>query len=413
MTDIASLSPSVLEWDAPAVSDRAEWRGVRGARLDAFADAPALAGTRLAIHTSFAECEALWRRAMATGAAYGFQSFEWLSAWQDTIGAAENVRPYLVHLVDRRGRPLMVLPLGIYLDRGLRMLRPLGAVVSDYNAPVIDPEFARAVTADDIARLWTAILKLLPEVDLVWLRRMPETVEGVPNPLVASPGAEPIENGYAASLPADGAAFRAAHASLLRETRKKRKGMRGKGEVAFSVAASADETLAALRALMPQKSRRWRESNNRDLFAEPAYCAFYERISRTPIPDGGAWACSLRAGDTVVATHWGLRFKDRLYCLLLGREEGEWARYSPGSLLIEDMIEQCIADPQLQVFDFTAGEEPFKRRWADQTLRLYEFIAPCTLVGGGFVAAYRAKERLKRHRGLRNFVRRLKGKRPV
>ena len=69
---------------------------------------------------------------------------------------------------------MLILPLGIYRRGWLRVLRFLGGVVTDYNAPLIDPDFAWRIGEAEFAALWRRILDLLPGVDLVWLRRMPE-----------------------------------------------------------------------------------------------------------------------------------------------------------------------------------------------------------------------------------------------
>ena len=97
---------------------------------------------RISLHRSVAECEPLWRGAAAHCAGFVFQSFDWQAAYQATIGAAEGVLPLVVNVADPSGRTLLLLPLGIYRRGWLRVLRFLGGVVTDYHAPLIDPDFA-------------------------------------------------------------------------------------------------------------------------------------------------------------------------------------------------------------------------------------------------------------------------------
>ena len=137
---------------------------------------PFLAGATLSIHRDLAACEPWWRAAEISCACYAFQCFDWQAAWMATIGAAGKVSPHVVRIADAQNRTLLILPLGIGHEKGLRVLRLLGHLVSDYNAPLIDEALARALAVADVERLWAGILAQLPPVDLVWLWRMPQVI---------------------------------------------------------------------------------------------------------------------------------------------------------------------------------------------------------------------------------------------
>jgi CelD/BcsL family acetyltransferase involved in cellulose biosynthesis len=165
--------------------------------------------SKIWIYTSFQECEDVWRAAVEQCSCFAFQTFEWQSVWYSTIGKAEGVSPFIIRLTDRRGRTLMILPLGIYNRYGLRSLQFLGGSLSDYNAPLVDAEFATEISSNVFSRLWPILLEALPRVDVIWLRRMPERIEGVRNPLVTLPGSAHTENAHAATLSQSFAAFKA------------------------------------------------------------------------------------------------------------------------------------------------------------------------------------------------------------
>ena len=412
MSDLSAIAPRIAAERRLVGSQPTATRHYALVDLDArLAPLPA---SRLTIYRSFAECETAWRAAMATTAWYAFQSFDWLAVWQQTIGAAEGVEPYLVRLEDAAGKTVLILPLGIYREGWRRVLRFLGGVVTDYNAPLIDPDFAARIAPADMARLWTAIVGLLPNVDLAWLPRMPEAIEGVRNPMAALPGAAHTEDGHAAALPDTMAAFRKARSTrMFTDTRRRRRRLAEVGPVEYrSPAPESAEAAAIWPILARQKSRRWVETKCRDLFAEPPYVAFYRRLSEAGMQGGRVHVSCLKAGDTVVAAHWGIVCQGRFYFLIVGREAGDWDFYSPGRLLIEDLIEQSIAAPDIGIFDFTGGDEGFKLDWSDRTLPLYEYLAPCSLKGAAFIAVHRLRQRLKQNSRLRNWVRRLKGKAP-
>ena len=360
----------------------------------------------ISVYRSVSGCETVWRQAVAGGACFAFQCFEWLAAFEETIGAAEGVEPLLVHVADRAGRTLLFLPLCLERQGRLRMVTFLGGAVTDYGAPIIDPQFAATVTPREMARLLAAAVSLAPRADLVWLRRMPRSIEGVRNPLAELPGARHNENGHALLLPDAPDGFRRSS-----NNRRKRRQLAQLGPLEFrNPPASSPEAAAILAVLARQKSRRWLETVRWDMFAKPGYLAFYERLSSAGLDSAEVHVSALAVGDTVIAAHWGVVFRGRFYFLLIGREAGAWDRYSPGRLLIEELIGWCAREGGIGVFDLTAGEEGYKREWTDHSLPLFEYLAPLSAAGRWFVGQYRIRQWLKQNRHLRNWIRRLKGR---
>jgi CelD/BcsL family acetyltransferase involved in cellulose biosynthesis len=358
-------------------------------------------GVQIGIDSSLAACEELWRAAFDHCAGYVFQTFEWQSAYQTTIGDAEGVRPFIVHVTDRTGATLLLLPLGIYRLGALKVLRFLGGAVTDYNAPLIDRDFAGRIGAADFALLWRAIVARLPSVDIAWLRRMPETIEGEINPMTRLRGAVHAQNAYGARLPDSLASFKPPHQS---DSRRQRKRLAEKGTVAALVPVPADRTLETIQAVACQKSRRWRETGAPDMFARPGYLDFYQSLTEGRFRLEGVHVSRLQVGETVVASHWGVLFNDRFYYLLPGFVGGEWVRYSCGRLLLESLFEWCVSH-RVRVFDLTVGDERYKLDWSDHSLRLYEWLMPQSLIGALYVAYWRLRERLKRNRAVRAVAR--------
>jgi CelD/BcsL family acetyltransferase involved in cellulose biosynthesis len=373
-----------------------------------------LGGAQLSIFTSFQECESLWRTAIERCPCFAFQTFEWQSTWYATIGKAEGVRAYIVHVADKTGRTVLLLPLGIYPRKGLRFLCFLGGIVTDYNVPLIEPEFAGKINKTEFSLLWATVLDLLPRFDVVWLRRMPDTIERAKNPMIALPGAMHTENAHAAILPGTLAAFKAARrAKFFRDNRRRRCRLSEKGRIDVCVPVVLEEAIETLETMAHQKSRRYRETRVRDLFALPGYLQFYRVLTTTPFQKGSVHISCLRLDNQTLATHWGLIFNRRFYWLMPGYQGGDWGRYSVGRLLLENVVEWCISE-QMSVFDLTVGDEGFKFDWADHSLPLYEYFAPRSVKGAVFTSARQLRARLraglKQSQHIRTSVRWLKAR---
>jgi len=74
------------------------------------------------------------------------------------------------------------------------------------------------------------------------------------------------------------------------------------------------------------------------------------------------------------------------------------SRFGPGAAHLLDLLHLAI-DRGFRIFDFTIGDERYKRDWCDTELKLYDFIAAATwrgaLVALPMLAAQRLKRRIK------------------
>ena len=65
---------------------------------------------------------------------------------------------------------------------------------------------------------------------------------------------------------------------------------------------------------------------------------------------------------------------------MLSIKESEFSRYSPGRLLISLLIRWSISK-KLEAFDFTLGDESYKKSWSNKDSYLYNYVKLNTLNG--------------------------------
>ncbi|MGY2050649.1 GNAT family N-acetyltransferase [Methylobacterium sp. JK268] len=344
---------------------------------------------RIRAYASLPEAEPAWRRAVAAGGCSVFQTYEWLSAWWETLGARAGTRPCIVHVTARDGTDLLLLPLGIRRRAGLRVLEFLGGDRADYAMPVVAP--AASWEPARVALLWAGILEALPPVDLVRLQRMPRRLDGVENPLAQLPGLRPDPLGASgAALPSTFEAFAKARSTqFFAQNRRLARRLAETGPVRLTFAESEAERLAVTRFVIAQKARWQRESGLRDTFARGEVASFYERVTRTAFREGGIGAAGLWVGGDLVAGLWGAEFRGR-YVYLVSSYRPDWSRFAVGRLLTEGVIRALIARGDLHTYDLTVGDEGYKASWADHALPLLALVAGRTRRGrlaAAFLAA--------------------------
>ena len=85
---------------------------------------------------------------------------------------------------------------------------------------------------------------------------------------------------------------------------------------------------------------------------------------------------------------------DRLICEFGAISEDDLAGASPGEFLFFDNIQQACTDG-FAVYDFSVGDEPYKRLWCDLEIRQFDVLAPLTAKGRLLGASMRQVTALK------------------
>ena len=370
----------------------------------------ALATATISVYPSLSEAEDVWRNALDHCACFVFQTFEWHATWRDTVGLAEAVSEHVVHIAAEDGRTLLLLPLAISKHGNLRVLAFSGGMLTDYNAPLIDGEFARTVDTREFRRLWQTVLRLLPRVDAVWLQRMPKTIDGVRNPMTELARVRHTDDAFAATLPHSFTEFTSTRSTqFFAQIRRHRRRLEKRGTVDVSFPADSDQRIEVVRVLAEQKSNWLRNNGFANAFEQPATREFYEQLTNRQIQAGNILVACLRVGDQIAATLWGAIFGQRYYFLLPSYAE-EWRQYSAGRILTESVLQRCIDQGDVRVFDLTLGDEGFKRIWSDHLLSLHEYLEARTLKGAAFVAYRRVRNVFRSNRRIRELVRALQAK---
>lgn len=357
--------------------------------------APSLKGATICVSASLSESEAAWRTATSSSHCSIFQTYEWLSIWRDTIGATEGAQEHLVTVTGRDGQFLIGLAMAIHRTSGIRILQFLGGDMTDYNLAVSNPEFANSVAAADMDGLWEEIIRLLPPVDVVWLRRMPEALDGVCNPLTTLPHVGISTHAHQTALPREFKAYlKSRDPDLIKNTAYRGRRLGKEGVVDVVMPTDPKERQDLTQFIVDSKSRWQQAMKLTNTFARPDYQQFYERISAANFSEGSIEVAALTVNGVPVSGMWSATFRAR-YAVIIMAYDKSWSRFAVGRILTERMIESCIARGEVGIFDFTIGDETYKEDWTDQAIDIYEHLSHRTVRGRAFTALRQAGSAVK------------------
>lgn len=359
-------------------------------------------GIDLRIVSDLAEVEQQWKTFERRADCTVFQSFDWLAKWQSHIGLRAGTVPAVVLGRDADGDVLFILPLAIETRGRVRRLTWLGSELCDYNMPLLAKHCGRYFSSGRFVALWREIEKLLrteahTRFDLVDFQKMPEAIGGQRNPFLDL-GVLPHPSGaHIAHLDSDWDRFYAAKRSPSTRKRERRqfKQLAEHGEIRFVDVQDREEIGRTLDTLFSQKTRSFARMGVEDMFARPGYQEFFRDIALDPRMSEVIHITRLDVGTTVAAASLGFRFRDCYYLVISSYQDGELSRFGPGRAHLQALLRHAI-DRGFQRFDFTVGDESYKRDWSDTELIIFDHLAAITIRGWLVVAMTAAFRRTKR-----------------
>ena len=248
-------------------------------------------------------------------------------------------------LRDEDGTPSAFMPARVTRSAAL----PLGAPMADYQAviapfhqPIQPRQFVEALGVGrfDFNNLLSASPWFAPYVR----GRAESQVIKLPEGYAA----------YAAERKAEG------HDILKDCAKKRRKLEREHGEVVFTAHSTSREHFDQLIAW---KRAQYKLTRQTDIFDAEWPLELVQNIFANPNRQFGGALFTLEAGGKLIAAHFALQFADVMHCWFIAHSD-EFARYSPGVVLIADML--LWADGAgVTEFDMGPGDYRFKLQLAN------------------------------------------------
>ncbi|TPK76005.1 GNAT family N-acetyltransferase [Mesorhizobium sp. B2-4-18] len=321
------------------------------------------------------------------------QSAAWVLNW------AAEVRPdLLIATLELEGKPAFALALEVVKRGPLRVAQFMGGRHANGNFCAAEPQWLASGDLTAIQSMLAAIAKFRPDIDLIALERLLPDLDGIANPLAsldhfASPNlslAVDLSGGFdALLLRASGKRKRKKHRS---QTRK----FEAVGSYRRIEASSADDVERLLVAFLEMKEQRFRKMGIANVFGDDRTRAFFRGLFKQALAEDKPCFVlhGLEVAGKLRAVTGASRSGSRLICEFGAIAEDDLAHTSPGDFLFFDNIQDACRSG-FAVYDFSVGDEPYKRLWCDIETRHFEVLVPLTLKGRALGQALRQGARLK------------------
>jgi len=331
---------------------------------------------RVEVFHDLAAAEPHWR-ALERGArlATPYQGFDWVRAWQENIGAAAGVTPFIVAAFDAQGQVSFVWPLGRRRMGGLRIVEFLGGKHANFNMALWRDDLASSVTADEVQRVLTG---LGDAADLLTLTNQPMVWNGKTNPFAWLPHQPSPSSGYSGALMADFEALLTERTSAVarRKMRKKDRTLAGFGAVTFERAESDADVARVLADFFAQKTARMRAIGLPNVFEAADVQKFIADAARA----GAIELYTLSLDGTIVATMGGVAGDGRFSAMFTSIIHGQYGTESPGEQLLLRVV-RSLCERGLHTFDLGIGEAIYKGTFCPDIETMFDSYWPLSPAG--------------------------------
>ncbi|RRI00934.1 GNAT family N-acetyltransferase [Mesorhizobium tamadayense] len=321
------------------------------------------------------------------------QSASWVRNW-----AAETKADMVVATLNVEGRPALSLALEVVRNGPFHIARFAGGRHANGNFPAFDARALPTIDGPAIRSLLSAIAKVRPDVDLVSLERLLPDLDSVANPLAALPGFQSPNLALAVDL-VGGFDALLARASGKRK-RKKHRSQTRKFEAVGSFrrieARTQQDVDRLLDAFFDMKEVRFAKMGIANVFGDEDVRAFFRALFADALAEQqpSFLLHGLEVAGKLRAITGSSRSGKRLICEFGAIAEDDLAFTSPGDFLFFDNIQEAC-ELGFDVYDFSVGDEPYKRLWCDIELQHFEVLAPLTLKGRALATGFRQGARAK------------------
>ena len=297
-----------------------------------------------------------------------FQTYDFLKTWWDTFGGKELDLRVLVIRETIKEKLVAVAPFYIRRNRGFKILRLIGDRHSDYGHIISSIDAESLVLGLGFPfRNWFS----WDVIQLNSIPRMSKTrdISTHLNKGGISAYEISIDSAWGLMLTGDWQKYYRSLAKKLRNDTVRQMRRLDKYGNRELVSINRDRINENLDLFFKMHNERWAGIDKTPMFSDEFNREFFRKIALVFDRKGYLDFKKLVINDRVLAMHLGYRYGHRFY-YYLPVFNVEYQKYSVGRILILELIKRAYEDG-LEYFDFMAGNEPYKKEFANNNIELY------------------------------------------
>jgi CelD/BcsL family acetyltransferase involved in cellulose biosynthesis len=342
------------------------------------------------------QAETIWRRLEdEQHFSTPYQRFDFLSPWQRLVGERENLRPFIVIANDIERRPLLLLPLALRQEHGIRIACFMGGKHTTFNMALWDRDFAADATRADLDTLISAI-RARSEADVLAFSQQPQSWRDLRNPMALLPNQVSANDCPLMTIVPEAPPTEWISNSFRRRLKGKERKLKMLPGYRYRVTATDAEIGRLLDAFFRIKPLRMAEQKLPNVFADPGVEDFIRGVCTMPLAGGGHVIDihTLECDDEIIAIFAGVADGHRFSMMFNTYTMSENSRYSPGLILVRNIVDH-YAERGYRALDLGVGSDSYKRLFCKSNESIFDSFIPLSLRGTVAAAAMSGVNRAK------------------
>jgi CelD/BcsL family acetyltransferase involved in cellulose biosynthesis len=375
-------------------------------------DSSRIAGVELL--SDLSEAESVWRGLeQSSQFCTPYQRFDFLEAWQRRVGEREGIRPFIIVAYDKDHQPLLLLPLGVKRETGVRVARFLGGKHATFNMALWRKDFPGTVTQADLDALMSGI-RAHAQADVLALTQQPQCWVDLPNPFALLPSQASVNDCPLLTMePCSPPASRVSN-SFRRRLKGKERKLQSLPGYGYRLATSDADIKRLLDWFFTIKPQRMAAQQLPNVFADPGIEDFIRDACMTKLAGGGHAIDihALECDEEVIAIFAGVADNTRFSMMFNTYTLSGNSKYSPGLILMRDIIDH-YAERGTVSLDLGIGSDDYKRLFCKDDEPIFDSFVALSIRGrvaaAGLSSLMRVKRLVKHTPALMQIAQRVRG----
>ncbi len=324
-----------------------------------------------------------------------YQRFDFLASWQRNVGQREQLVPFIVIARDAARQPLLLLPLALKQEHGIRTARFMGGKHVTFNMALWNRDFAKTATTLDLDALIAGV-KSQSRIDVLSLLQQPLRWGDLPNPMAMLPRQASVNDCPTTTMEPGATPAERVSSSLRRRLKTKERKLQSLSGYRYHVATDDAKIKQLLDWFLRVKPLRMAEQKLPNVFAEPGVEDFVREACMTRVNGGGRTIDIhvLECDEEVIALFAGVADGYRFSMMFNTYTMSEHARYSPGLILLRYIVDH-YAGKGYRSLDLGIGSDDYKRMFCKHDEPIFDCFIPLSLRGRLATAAMSRVNRAK------------------
>ena len=329
------------------------------------------------IYNNFStELENIWNDFEKNSNNFCFQNFYWLKNWYFSLN--ENKKPDIYNvLIYKENKLIMILPLCVTSKNRTKYLMWQGGERSDYMTCLLAKDFF--LEKKIFILIWNEVLKEIKNYDIIYFYRQPNKINDLDNPFVNYLPNKIDNTASSIILEENFNLFlkKNLKKKFIYDTERRIRNVKKIGDLEFKIYQNYtdDQINSKVKELLDYKIKRLKKQKLKNPFNDEAI-KFYENFDNKYFENGSLHYSTLSINEKNISFHWGIVHKKIFYHLIPCVSDEEFFKYSPGRIHTLELVKWSINN-KLKKFDFTIGDENYKKDWINQKELLFSYMKLC------------------------------------